>query len=462
MKDVKFHGIADKGLAVGRNEEGKVFFVENAVPGDVADVFVLRNKKGVPFGFAQEITTFSDERVIAPCPHFDYCGGCKWQNLNYQSQLKYKQINVVDAVRKIAKQDPELVLDAVGSEKIFEYRNKLEFTFSNKRWLTPEEIKSEAEVNERDAVGFHISGAFDKVLDIFSCQLQDNKSNEIRNFIRDFAIENELSFFDLRIQKGLLRTLIIRNTTLGEWMVTMVFFENNKKQIQILLEAVKERFPDLTSIQYIVNAKKNDTIFDQEAHLFHGKRTIREKLGHVYFDIGVKSFFQTNTLQAEQLYSITKDFAGLQGDELVFDLYTGLGSIALYVADQCRFVVGIEEVEPAIADAKLNCELNNISNAAFYAGDVKDLFNETLIQKYGKPDVIITDPPRAGMHGDVVDMLLNIAPKKIVYVSCNPSTQARDIQLLSAKYNLVKLQPVDMFPHTHHIESVALLTLKTK
>lgn len=459
-RSVKFHGIADKGLVVGKNQEGQVFFVENAVPGDVADVTVLRKKKGIPFGVIDEFISYSDERVEVKCTHFEHCGGCKWQNLDYGAQTKYKGINVVDAIRKIAKQDPELVHQTMGAEYNLYYRNKMEYTFSNKRWLTYEELNSDKEFAERDAVGFHISGAFDKVLDITECHLQDLRANDIRNFVRDYAKENKLEFFDLRQQKGLLRTLIIRNTTLDEWMVTMVFFENKKKEIKALMNAIEEKFPWITALQYIINSKKNDTIFDQEIISVKGNASIREKLGSVYFDIGVKSFFQTNTRQAERLYSVAKEYAGLQGDELVFDLYTGLGSIALYVAGQCRFVVGIEEVEPAIKDAWHNSKLNNIENVDFYAGDVKDLFNNTLIEKFGKPDVIITDPPRAGMHTDVVEMLLNVEAPKIVYVSCNPSTQARDIELLSAKYELIKVQPVDMFPHTHHIESVALLTLK--
>lgn len=460
-KSVKFHGIADKGLVVGRNDEGQVFFVENAVPGDVADVTVLRKRKGVPFGTINQFISYSDERVQPVCTHFDHCGGCKWQNLDYNAQIRYKSVNVVDAIRKIGKQDPDLVQPAMGSEINLYYRNKMEYTFSNKRWLTYEELNSGEEFTERDAVGFHISGAFDKVLDITQCHLQDLRANDIRNFIRDYAKENDLSFFDLREQKGLLRTLIIRNTTLDEWMVTMVFFENKKKEIKALMQNIEEKFSWITALQYIINNKKNDTIFDQEIIPVKGNSSIREKLGHVYFDIGVKSFFQTNTRQAERLYSTAKEFAELKGDELVFDLYTGLGSIALYIADRCRFVVGIEEVEPAIEDAWHNSRLNNIKNVDFYAGDVKDLFNNTLIEKFGKPDVIITDPPRAGMHADVVDMLLNVEAPKLVYVSCNPSTQARDIQILSTKYELMKVQPVDMFPHTHHIESVALLKLRS-
>jgi 23S rRNA (uracil1939-C5)-methyltransferase len=460
VKGVVFHGIADKGMCVGKDPEGRVLFAEGAVPGDEADVFVLRNKKGVPFGIVKEVKTLSQERTAAPCIHFQHCGGCKWQNLTYQAQLKYKTIAVKDAIRKIAKLDDALVLPALGSDLVFGYRNKLEFTFSNKRWLKPEELHSEEEISDRNALGFHIAGAFDKVLDIKKCLLQDDFSNVIRNHIRAYAEREGLSFFDLRAQKGLLRTLIIRNTTLGEWMVTLVFFENKKDLILPLMKELQTTFPQITALQYIVNDKKNDTIFDQEVVHFAGKTSIRERLGSVYFDIGVKSFFQTNTLQAKVLYDIVKDFAGLKGEELVFDLYTGLGSIALYLANQCRQVVGIEEVAPAIEDAWKNTELNGIKNASFYAGDVKDLFTHSLIEKYGRPQIVITDPPRAGMHKDVVDMLLATEAEKIVYVSCNPSTQARDLALLSEKYRVEKIQPVDMFPHTHHIESVALLKLK--
>jgi 23S rRNA (uracil1939-C5)-methyltransferase len=460
VKGVVFHGIADKGMCVGKDDTGKVIFAEGAVPGDTADVFVLRNKKGVPFGFVKEVQTLSEERTLAICQHFDHCGGCKWQNLKYSAQLKYKTVNVKDAVRKIAKMKESLVLPAIGSEEIFHYRNKLEFTFSNKRWLKPEELGIEGEISDRNGLGFHISGAFDKVLDIRACLLQDDFSNTLRNHIREYAEREDLSFFDLRQQEGLLRTLVIRNTTLGEWMVTLVFFENRKEQILPLMKNLQTTFPQITSLQYIINDKKNDTIFDRDVIPYAGKTSIREQLGPLYFDIGVKSFFQTNTSQAKVLYDIVKEYANLKGGELVFDLYTGLGSIALYVADQCKQVVGIEEVSAAIEDAWQNAQLNSIINASFYAGDVKDLFTHSLVEKYGKPDVVITDPPRAGMHKEVVDMLLSTAASTIVYVSCNPSTQARDLALLNEKYDVEKIQPVDMFPHTHHIESVALLRLR--
>ena len=460
VENVHITGIADKGKAVGRDQEGIVYFVDGAVPGDIVDVLVLRKKKSFRQGIVTQFKHYSEDRVEARCQHFGVCGGCKWQNLDYQAQLKYKEKTVEDAMSKIGGLDKSLVLPILGSEKIYQYRNKVEYSFSDKRWITEEEVKSGLPIDRSPAVGYHRPGAWDKIVDIFTCHLQDDLSDKIRNGVRKYAFENELTFYNQRDHKGLLRNMIVRNTSLGEWMVIVAFGEKEEDAIHGMMTYLADNFPEITSLQYVINLKKNDTLYDQNIKVFKGKDHIIEKLGNAKYRIGPKSFFQTNTEQAEVLYKVTKDFAQLQKEDNVYDLYTGLGSIALYVADACKHVTGIEEVEAAIDDANLNKELNQNSNSTFYAGDVKDLLDDQFVELHGKADVIITDPPRAGMHADVVDTLLKIAAPRIVYVSCNPATQARDLQLLSEKYEVVKLQPVDMFPHTHHIENVALLELK--
>ncbi len=459
ISHVTITGIADKGRGVGRDEEGRVLFVDEVVPGDIVNVQTTRKKKGTWFGRPDSFVKLSAERATPFCKHFDYCGGCKWQHLSYEGQVKYKQQMVKDVMQRIGKVQigTFLPLDAAAKSKY--YRNKLEFTFSNKRWLTPEELSDETISNEDDVLGFHRAGAFDKVIDIEHCWLGDGPSNEIRNFIKKLAIEQGLSFFDIRENKGFLRQVMIRITSIGEILLVVVFFEKKERKISKFLSAVSEAFPKITSLYYCINPKVNDFIMDLDMVLFQGKPQIEEQLGHVRFKIGAKSFFQTNTYQAVYLYNQIVEFAQFDGTENVYDLYTGIGSIALYVADKVKQVVGIEEIEDAIHDADENAALNGIGNCIFYAGDVKNILTDAFAQKHGRPDIVITDPPRAGMHPDVVAMLLKLAVPKIIYVSCNPATQARDLQLLSEKYRVIKLRPVDMFPHTHHVESIALLEL---
>ncbi|NRB50935.1 MAG: 23S rRNA (uracil(1939)-C(5))-methyltransferase RlmD [Saprospiraceae bacterium] len=459
VKDVAFTGFADKGKSVGRDEEGRVIFVEEVVPGDVADVLVLRKRKGTFQGVAQQISTYSPDRVDPVCEHFGVCGGCKWQHLSYEAQLRHKQKVVEDAMRRIGKIDTTCLEPIVGGASTTYYRNKLEFAFSNRRWLTKEEIDTDIS-NQADVLGFHRAGAFDKVVDIQHCWLQGEPSNQIRNRIREMAHARGDSFYDLKANTGFLRHLLIRVTSIGEVLVILSFGEDNPKKIEAFLAEVLVEFPSITTLTYCVNTKLNDYIFDLDMICFHGKGYIEEQLGHVRFKIGPKSFFQTNTQQAKVLYDTVIEFADLQGTENVYDLYTGIGSIALYVAQQCGQVVGIEEISAAIVDAEENASLNKIDNAIFYAGDVKDILTTEFAEKHGKPDLLITDPPRAGMHPKVVEMLKELAAPRIVYVSCNPATQARDLQLLESSYTVRKIRPVDMFPHTHHIESVALLELK--
>lgn len=460
VENVHITGIADKGKAVGRDSEGIVYFVEGAVPGDIVDVLVLRKKKSFRQGIVTQFKHYSEDRVEARCQHFGVCGGCKWQNLDYQAQLKYKQKTVEDAMRKIGGLDKSLVLPILGSEKVYHYRNKVEYSFSDKRWITEEEVKSGLPIDRSPAVGYHRPGAWDKIVDINTCHLQDDLTDKIRNGVRQYAFENDLSFYNQQDHQGLLRNMIVRNSSLGEWMLIVAFGEKDEEAIEGMMEYLANQFPEISSLQYVINLKKNDTLYDQDIKVYKGKDHIVEQLGNARYRIGPKSFFQTNTAQAEVLYKVTKDFAQLNREDNVYDLYTGLGSIALYVADACKHVTGIEEVEAAIEDAQLNKQLNHNENTTFYAGDVKDLLDDNFVEKHGKADVIITDPPRAGMHANVIDTLLKIAARRIVYVSCNPATQARDLQLLSKKYEVLKLQPVDMFPHTHHIENVALLELK--
>lgn len=459
VKEVTFTGFADKGKSVGRDEEGRVIFVEEVVPGDIADVLVLRKRKGTFQGVAQQIHTYSPDRVEPVCEHFGVCGGCKWQHLSYEAQLRHKQQVVEDAMRRIGKIDSACLEPIVGGTSTTYYRNKLEFAFSNRRWLTKEEIDTDIS-NQADVLGFHRAGAFDKVVDIQHCWLQGEPSNKIRNRIREMAQERGDSFYDLKANTGFLRHLLIRVTRIGEVLVILSFGEDNPQKIKEFLQEVLEEFPEITTLTYCINTKLNDYIFDLEMTCFHGKGYIEEQLGHVRFKIGPKSFFQTNTEQAKVLYDTVIEFADLKGTENVYDLYTGIGSIALYVAQQCRQVVGIEEIAAAIVDAEENAKLNTIDNAIFYAGDVKDILTTAFAEKHGKPDLLITDPPRAGMHPKVVEMLIELAAPRMVYVSCNPATQARDLQLLESVYAVKKIRPVDMFPHTHHIESVALLELK--
>ncbi len=461
IENVTITGIADKGKSVGRDANGKVYFVDGAVPGDVIDVLVLRKKKGVDHGIAKTIHKLSDKRIDPVCQHFSVCGGCKWQNLEYAEQLKHKFQNVKDAMRRIGGLSEELVQPIIGADPVYHYRNKLEYSFSSKRWLTDDEIRSDENIDQSPALGFHAPGTYDKVVDIQKCHLQEDLSDDIRNEIRDFAFANEYSFYDFRKHEGDLRNIIVRNSTLDQWMVTISFGTNDLDRIEALCQHVCDTFPQITSLLYVVNQKLNDTILDLDVVPFHGPGCMEEVLGDVKFQIGPKSFFQTNSHQAKILYDKAVEMAQLNGDELVYDLYSGIGSIGLYLAKYCKMVVGIETVEAAVKDAEVNRQINDIHNAAFLVGDVKDLLNDTFVSTYGSPDVIMTDPPRAGMHKDVVNTLLQIKTEKIVYISCNPATQARDLSLLSDAYEVIQMQPVDMFPHTSHIENIAVLKLKS-
>lgn len=453
---VQFTGIADKGRSVGRTEDGKVIFAEGVVPGDVADVLVRRKKKGVLMGEAQEVHEYGEERAEPFCQHFWDCGGCKWQHLDYPAQVKYKEQVVQDALSRIGKVEVGQFFPIKAAEKTRYYRNKLEFSFSNKRWLQPEELNTEIS-NEVDVLGFHPAGAFDKVIDIEHCWLQPEPSNRLRKGIKALAIEQGLSFHDARVHEGFMRQVMFRITTLGEILVLLSFHRDEPELYRPFMDAVQQRFPEITTLCYCINSKKNDFMYDLEMHTYAGPGFVSEQLGELRFKVGPKSFFQTNTHQAKALYDTVVDFAGLQGTENVYDLYTGIGSIALYIAAYCQQVVGIEEIPEAIADAEENAALNGISNTVFYAGDVKDMLSPAFAAQHGPPDLLITDPPRAGMHPKVVEMLLELNAPRMVYVSCNPATQARDLQQLSERYRVAKAQPVDMFPHTHHIENVVLL-----
>ena len=459
IENIPITGLADKGRGVGRNEEGVVFFVEDALPGDVIDVRVIKQKEGFVEGIIHAIKTYSEHRVAPFCSHFGICGGCKFQNLDYKTQLHYKEDNVINALKRIGKIEIGEFLPIVAAENNQYYRNKLEYTFSNKRWLEKAELDSGVSKYE-DVLGFHRPGAFDKIVDIHHCYLQPNPSNKIRNSVKAIALEQGLSFFDLRTQEGFLRNIMLRITTLGETLVIVSFYYEDKAARIKFLDEMLKRVPEISTLLYCINSKANDFILDLDIITYSGNGFVEEKLGPVTFKIGPKSFFQTSTKQAEKLFDKVVEFADLKGDENVYDLYTGLGSIALYIAHKCKQVVGIEEIAAAIEDAKENAERNDIQNAIFYAGDVKDILTTEFAEKHGKPDVLITDPPRAGMHTAVAEMLLQLEAPKIVYVSCNPATQARDLFILSKKYDTIKVQPVDMFPHTHHIENVALLKLR--
>lgn len=456
IESVEVTDIAAEGKAIAKVDD-LVIFIPYVIPGDIVDLQLTRKKNKYAEAKVSRFIQSSPLRVEAFCEHFGVCGGCKWQILPYNEQLKYKQKQVIDNLTRIGKIELPEISPILGSNRTDFYRNKLEFTFSNKKWLTYEQVASAESFDDMDALGFHIPGMFDKVLDINKCWLQDDISNQVRNFIRSFCKEHNLSFFDLRNRGGLMRNLIIRTSTTKEVMVIVVFYDDNKDDRELLLKAVEDEFPQITSLLYIVNQKANDTVTDQDVLMWKGNDFIYEEMEGLKFKIGPKSFYQTNSEQAYNLYKITRDFAGLTGDELVYDLYTGTGTIANFVAQKAKQVVGIEYVEDAIEDAKFNSRNNQIENTLFYAGDMKDILTQDFINQHGKPDVIITDPPRAGMHNDVIDSLLFADPNKIVYVSCNPATQARDLNLLDEKYKVVKVQPVDMFPHTHHVENVVLL-----
>lgn len=459
IENVEIVDIAAEGKAIAKIDD-MVVFIPYVVPGDIIDLQITRKKNKYAEGRPVRFVSYSPNRTEAFCEHFGICGGCKWQILPYTEQLKYKQKQVTDNLVRIGKIELPEIQPILGSAKTEFYRNKLEFTFSNKKWLTLEQINSGESFDNMNALGFHIPGMFDKVLDINKCWLQDDISNQIRNFVREYCIGKDYTFFDLRNKGGLMRNIIVRTSTTGELMLIVVFYEASRTKREDLLNAIADKFPEITSLLYIVNEKANDTITDQIVLRWKGNDFIYEQMEGLKFKIGPKSFYQTNSEQAYELYKITRDFAGLTGNELVYDLYTGTGTIANFVARQAKKVIGIEYVEDAIEDAVYNSKNNKIKNTLFFAGDMKDILTQDFIDKYGRPDVIITDPPRAGMHEDVVNTILFAEPDKIVYVSCNPATQARDLALLDAKYKVTKVQPVDMFPHTHHVENVVLLVKK--
>ena len=463
LEGITITAVAAEGKALARVDD-KVVFVPFVVPGDVVDLQVKRKKHSFMEAVAVKFHTYSPDRTTPLCQHFGVCGGCKWQCLKYEEQLRWKQQQVVDNLTRIGKIELPEISPILGSEKIYEYRNKLEFGFSNRRWMTEDEIRDgEQVITQHNALGFHITGAFDKILDIEQCHLMDNITNDIRNFIREYGISHNLTFYDLRQNTGLLRSMMVRNSNTGELMVLIQFRIENKDEQQEaieLLQQVADRFPEITSLLYVDNHKCNDTFGDQEVICFKGTDHIYEEMEGLRFKVGPKSFYQTNTDQAYHLYQVAREFAGLTGNELVYDLYTGTGTIANFVSRQARQVIGIEYVPEAIEDAKVNSQINHIDNTLFFAGDMKDILNRDFINRYGRPDVIITDPPRAGMHQDVIDTILFAEPNRIVYVSCNPATQARDLQLLDVKYRVAKVQPVDMFPHTQHVENVVMLCKK--
>ncbi len=456
LENIEITGVAAEGKAIARVND-VVVFVSHVIPADVVDLQVTKKKSHFMEARVINFRKYAENRVEPKCRHFGICGGCKWQMMPYADQIAFKQQQVVDHLVRIGKIELPEVMPILGSAKTEFYRNKLEFTFSNKRWRTYEEMNEGKVFPTMNAVGFHIPGQFDKVLDIEECLLQDDISNQLRNEIRSYALANELTFFDLRAQEGFLRTMMVRTTSTGELMLIVVFFYEDKEAQDKLLQHLADTFPQITSLLYIINAKANDTITDRDVFVFKGAECIYEEMEGLRFKIGPKSFYQTNSDQAYELYKVARNFAGLTGKELVYDLYTGTGTIANFVAHQARQVVGIEYVPEAIEDAKVNSDINGISNTLFYAGDMKDILNQQFIEKHGKPDVIITDPPRAGMHEDVIDAILFAAPERVVYVSCNPASQARDLALMDAAYKVTAVQPVDMFPHTHHVENVVLL-----
>ncbi|UTW61334.1 23S rRNA (uracil(1939)-C(5))-methyltransferase RlmD [bacterium SCSIO 12741] len=445
-----------EGKAVARWDD-RVVFIPYVVPGDVVNARVTRKRKKYLEAVATEIIQYSDKRVDPVCDHFGTCGGCKWQNLGYEDQLKFKEKQVIETLVRLGKLELPEVSPIMGSGETEYYRNKLEFTFSDRKWITQEQINSGDDFGERRGLGFHIPGRYDKILDVDHCHLQADPSNAIRLGLKEFAISQDLSFYNVHEHSGLLRNVMIRSTSTNEWMVLVSFGEDQPENIPLVMNYLKENFPDLTSLLYVINTKMNDTIYDQEIICFDGQEYIEEEMEGLTFKIGPKSFFQTNSKQAYELYKVTRDYAEITENDLVYDLYTGTGTIANFVARQAKKVIGIESVPEAIEDAWINSSVNEIENVDFYAGDMKDLLSKSFIDEHGRPDIVITDPPRAGMHADVVESLLYCAPRRIVYVSCNPATQARDLQLLSEHYEIKAVQPVDMFPHTHHVENVVKL-----
>jgi len=458
FNSVELIDIGSKGQSIAKNDDGIILMVKNGVPGDIVDIETYKKKKNYFLGNIIKYHSYSKYRVDPVCDHFGTCGGCKWQNIIYKTQTELKENKIRHAFKKLS--ETIKINSIVKCEKKYNYRNKLEFSFTHNRWLTSNEIKSDNNKIERRGVGFHISGMWDKVVDINNCHLQSDPSNKIRLFIKDIAIKNEISFFNSRLKKGLLRNLMIRNTSLGEFMVVMQFYENNLEKITLILNNLKNTFNEIKSIYYVINDKENDSIYDRKLILHSGNKYITEKIEKLKFKIYPKSFFQTNINQTIILYEIVKKFADLNGNEIVYDLYSGLGTISQFLAKKAKKVIGIESVEEAVNSAKESAILNKINNVKFQTGDMKTIFTSNFIKKHGNPDVIITDPPRDGMHKDVIKEILKLKTKTIVYVSCNPATQLRDLEKLKEKYDILKVQPVDMFPHTDHVENVVLLRHK--
>lgn len=460
IEQLEITNAGSEGKSIARFND-KVIMVDYAVPGDVVDVKVNSTKKSFSFATIQKVVKPSADRVETFCSHVGLCGGCKWQQMSYEAQLRYKQQQVQDAFERIGKFPFPELRPIVGSKDTTYYRNKCEFSFIDRKWLTSMDEMETLSEDERKGLGYHIPGRFDKIFDVEHCYLQHQLANDIRNAVRDFGKKHSYPFFNPYNQEGFLRNIILRNNRAGEWMVILCFKQEDQPQREAILNHIHQLFPQVKSLLYIINPKMNDTIYDLEVQVYKGEDHLIETLEELQFKIGPKSFFQTNTQQTQALYGAARELAGLTGEENVYDLYTGVGSIALFISKQAKQVVGIESVEMAIEDAKTNAALNNITNTHFYAGDMKDVLNDVLIERHGKPDVIITDPPRAGMHPDVIAKILEVAAPKVVYVSCNPATQARDIALMQDKYEVAEVQPVDMFPHTHHVENIALLTLKS-
>ncbi len=456
LENVRITDIGAEGNAVARVDD-MVLFVPMLIPGDIADIRVIRKKKNYLEGRAVRFHAMSSDRIDPVCMHFGICGGCKWQHLPYDLQLRYKEKQVMETLIRIGKIEKADFEPVKGSEDIYYYRNKLEFTFSDKRWLTPDELKSDKDFSKEDALGFHIPGMFDKVLDIRECHLQPGPSDAIRNAIRRYAHRNRLAFFNLRNRTGFLRNLIIRNSSDGRFMVILVSYYEDNERVSDLLDFLSQNFPEITSLMYVINNKANDSLADQDVILYRGDDHLVEVIGGLKFRIGPKSFYQTNTRQAAELYRIAREFAGFRGNEIVYDLYTGTGTIACYIADSVSKVIGIEYLEDAVRDAGINAAMNNITNVQFFAGDIRKVMNREFINTHGRPGIVITDPPRSGMHADVVRAILEASPQRIVYISCNPATQARDISLLREGYRVTRVRPVDMFPHTQHIENVVLM-----
>ncbi len=457
VEGVEITGVAAEGKSIARIND-MVVFIPYGAPGDLVNIKLDKKKRSYAEAHIVEMVKPSDRREQPKCEHFGVCGGCKWQHIPYEDQLRYKRDQVVDALTRIAKVDIPEVNPTLGSQDTFFYRNKLEYTFSNKCWITFEDLRSGKEIKDRNALGFHIPGAFDKVLDIKKCWLQDDLSNRIRLFVRQYSLDKGYEFYDIKAQQGFMRTLMVRIASTGEVMLIVVFAQDDKEKIEDVMSAIEAEFPQITSLLYVVNQKVNDTIGDQTVVTYRGRDYINEEMEGLQFRIGPKSFYQTNSRQAYELYKVARRMANLKSDDLVYDLYTGTGTIANFVARKVKKVIGIEYVPEAIEDAKLNSKVNGIENTLFYAGDMKDVLTDGFIAEHGRPDVMIIDPPRAGMHEDVVKVILNAKPERIVYVSCNPATQARDLALMDEYYKVEEVQPVDMFPHTHHVENVVRLS----